>query len=83
MIHIEGPDFAVLLPETDLDGAQLAAEKLGADGATQFGVVVRAGVAAFPEDDVSGSGLLAEAEQALAFARLAQIPVASRTLLLG
>ncbi len=83
VIHIEGPDFAVLLPETDLDGAQIAAEKLGAEGATQFGVVVRAGVAAFPDGEANGPGLLAEAEQALSFARLAQIPVASRELLLG
>jgi hypothetical protein len=71
----------VLLPETDLAGAQIVAEKLSGLGEAEFGLVVRAGVAAFPEDDVTGPGLLAEAEQALSFARLAQITVASRALL--
>lgn len=42
---------------------------------------MRAGIAGFPEDDVTGTGLVAEAEEALSFARIAQITVASRSLL--
>ncbi len=37
--------------------------------------------AVFPEDEVTGSGLMAKAEEALSFARTAHIGVASRSLL--
>lgn len=81
LIHIDGPDFAALLPETELEGARIAAEKLCTVGSSRFGVAVRAGIASFPEDDVTGDGLMAEVDKALSFARVAQIPVASRSLL--
>ena len=81
IIHLQGPDFGALLPETGLEGAQVVAEKLTAIGSELFSTQVRAGIAGFPEDDVTGTGLIAEAEEALSFARVAQIIVASRSLL--
>lgn len=81
VIHLSGPDFGALLPETGLDGAQVVAEKLANLASDVFGTQVRAGIAGFPEDDVTGTGLVAEAEEALSFARIAQITVASRSLL--
>ncbi len=81
LIHIEDADFAALLPETDIEGAQVVAEKVTAAGSERIGTDVRAGVAVFPEDEVTGSGLMAEAEEALSFARTAHIGVASRSLL--
>ena len=81
LIRIENADFAVLLPETDIEGATAVAEKVVALGSEEIGAEVRAGIAVFPEDEVTGSGLMAEAEEALAFARTAHISVASRSLL--
>lgn len=81
LIHMENADFAALLPETDIEGAQVVAEKMVAIGSERVGTDVRAGVAVFPEDEVTGSGLMAEAEEALSFARTAHIDVASRSLL--
>lgn len=81
VIHMAVPDFAVLLPETNLEGAQFVAEKLADAGTELFGTQVRVGIAAFPEDQVTGAGLMHEAQEALSFARTAQIPVASRSLL--
>ncbi len=78
---MEDADFAALLPETDIEGAQVVAEKMVATGSERIGTDVRAGVAVFPEDEVTGSGLMAEAEEALSFARTAHIGVASRSLL--
>jgi len=81
VINMTVPDFAVLLPETNLEGAQIVAEKLADSGTELFGTQVRVGIAAFPEDQVTGAGLMHEAQEALSFARTAQIPVASRSLL--
>ncbi len=81
LIHMENADFAALLPETDIEGAQVVAEKMVAIGSERIGTDERAGVAVFPEDEVTGSGLMAEAEEALSFARTAHIGVASRSLL--
>lgn len=81
LIRIQHADFAAVLPETGVDGAQVVAEKLAAAARERLGVEVRAGIAVFPEDEVTGSGLMAEAEEALAFARTAHIGVASRSLL--
>ena len=66
-----------LLPFT----TAVVAEKLANLASGLFGTQVRAGIAGFPEDDVTGTGLVAEAEEALSFARIAQITVASRSLL--
>lgn len=81
VIRLSCPDFGALLPETGLDGAQVVAEKFANLASDLFGTQVRAGIAGFPEDDVTGTGLVAEAEEALSFARIAQITVASRSLL--
>ncbi len=81
LIHMGGADFTALLPETGLDGAQVVAEKLAAVGQQVLDVEVRAGIASFPEDEVTGDGLIREAEEARDFARTASITVASRNLL--
>lgn len=81
LIHIEGARFAALLPETGVEGAQVVAEKVADVGEELLGQEVRAGIAAFPDDEVTASGLMREAEEALAFAQAASIRVASRSLL--
>ena len=78
---MNGARFAALLPETGVEGAQVAAEKLAAAGEDLLGVEVRTGIASFPDDEVTASGLMREAEEALSFAQAASIRVASRSLL--
>ncbi|PKN81047.1 MAG: hypothetical protein CVU47_08385 [Chloroflexi bacterium HGW-Chloroflexi-9] len=73
--------YLLLLPETPIEGAQVVAEKLAAAAQEILGVEVRCGIAAFPDDEVTSSGLMREAEEALEFARAAAIRVASRSLL--
>ena len=81
LIQMNGARFAALLPETGVEGAQVAAEKLAAAGEDLLGVEVRTGIASFPDDEVTASGLMREAEEALSFAQAASIRVASRSLL--
>lgn len=81
LIQTDGAQFAALLPETGVEGAQVAAEKLAAAGEELLGVEVRTGIASFPDDEVTAAGLMREAEEALAFAHAASIRVASRSLL--
>jgi len=81
LIQTDGAQFAALLPETGVEGAQVAAEKLAAAGEDLLGVEVRTGIASFPDDEVTAAGLMREAEEALAFAQAASIRVASRSLL--
>ncbi len=81
LVRMDGADFAALLPETDLEGAQIVARKLAEAGSEALGVAARAGVATFPDDVVTGEGLLEAAAQARDFARAASLPVASRSLL--
>lgn len=81
LIHLDGARFAALLPETGVEGAQVAAEKVAASGEEVLGQEVRAGIASFPDDEVTPAGLMREAEEALAFAQAASIRVASRSLL--
>lgn len=83
LIHIEGATFAAVLPETPVVGAQIVAEKLVDVGAVVLGGggEVRAGIAGFPDDEVTGQGLIREAAEALHFAEAASIRVASRSLL--
>ncbi len=73
--------FALLLPETPLEGAHVVAEKVCRTALERIAVPVRAGIAAFPDDAANGDALLAEAEQALEFAETAQLLIASRALL--
>ncbi len=81
LIQTSDAVFTALLPETGVEGAQVAAEKLAAAGEELLGVDVRTGIASFPDDEVTAAGLLREAEEALAFAQAASIRVASRSLL--
>lgn len=83
LIHIEGATFAALLPETPVTGAQIVAEKLVDVGEVVLGGggELRAGIAGFPDDEVTGPGLIREAAEALHFAEAASIRVASRSLL--
>lgn len=83
LIHMEGATFAVLLPETAVTGAQVVAEKLVDIGERTLGGggELRAGIAGFPDDEVTGMGLIREADEALHFASAASIRVASRSLL--
>lgn len=83
LIHMEGATFAALLPETPVAGAQVVAEKLVDVGEVILGGGgdLRAGIAGFPDDEVTGAGLIREATEALHFAEAASIRVASRSLL--
>lgn len=83
LIHMEGATFATLLPETPVAGAQVVAEKLVDVGEVVLGGggELRAGIAGFPDDEVTGAGLIREAAEALHFAEAASIRVASRSLL--
>ncbi|MCK9485397.1 MAG: diguanylate cyclase [Dehalococcoidia bacterium] len=81
LIHMEDARFAALLPETGLEGAQVVAEKIVTVGEELLGLEVRTGIASFPDDEVTAAGLMREAEEALAFASIASIRVASRNLL--
>lgn len=77
-----GPSaFTIMLPHTPLDGAQVVATKIIDAVREQSGVALQAGVAEFPEDAATADDLIDEAEQALGFARLASLKVASRKLL--
>lgn len=83
LIHMGGATFAALLPETPVAGAQVVAEKLVDVGEVVLGGggELRAGIAGFPDDEVTGAGLIREAAEALHFAEAASIRVASRSLL--
>ena len=73
--------FTILLPHTPLGGAQTAAAKIVAEIEKTTGVAMHAGIAEFPADAATAGDLIEEADQALGFARLASLKVASRTLL--
>ena len=73
--------FTVLLPHTPLNGAQIVAGKIVSAIEEATSAAIHAGIAEFPEDAATPDDLLREAEQALGFARLAKLKVASRTLL--
>ncbi|MBM4410602.1 MAG: hypothetical protein FJ037_04630 [Chloroflexi bacterium] len=76
-------EIVALLPETPVAGAQVVAEKLVDVGEVILGGggELRAGIAGFPDDEVTGTGLIREATEALHFAMAASIRVASRSLL--
>ena len=73
--------FLIVLPETPVEGAQVAAERLCLEATSRTGLTFRSGVAEFPGDAVTKDDLVAEAEAALEFARNARLTVASRRLL--
>lgn len=73
--------WVMVLPETPLEGAAVAASRIQQELYRSTNIVMRIGLADFPRDAVIGSELLAEADQALAFARAANMLVVDRTLL--
>jgi diguanylate cyclase (GGDEF)-like protein len=69
-----GEEFVLILPETDLDGATLAAGKIceivrqrrfGAAGEEPIRVTVSVGIAVYPEHGATGSTLVKSADAAL------------------
>jgi len=73
--------FAVVLPETPLEGAEVLAARLQAAASNEAGVTLRIGLADFPRDAVTSEALIHEAHEALTFARTADLLVVDRTLL--
>ena len=73
-----GSKFAVILPHTDLDGAQVVAERLRQKAfdifaltrrSSGFDLTISLGIASFPADELAPDGLVRRAEVALATAR--------------
>ncbi len=81
VVQHEAAVFALILPETPVQGATVLAERMADRIQAETQVPVRTGLAEFPEDAVTPDDLINEAEQALEFARLSQLRVASRALL--
>ena len=73
--------FALVLPETPLEGAEVLAARLQASASREAGIMLRIGLADFPRDAVTSEALIAEAREALTFARIADLLVVDRTLL--
>lgn len=71
--------MAVIMPETPLPGARIAAERICQEMA-QAQVEVHLGLAEFPQDGATSESLLAEAEAALEFAKAAGLRIADRSL---
>jgi hypothetical protein len=57
------------------------AARLQASASREAGILLRIGLADFPRDAVTGEALIAEAREALTFARIADLLVVDRTLL--
>lgn len=77
-----GPaNLALIVPGFDVAQADALARELRLGVAAEAGSTVRFGVAAFPHVAGGAAALLEEAEQALTFARLWDLGVASATLL--
>lgn len=73
--------FAAILPETPLEGARIVAERICQSTLEEMGVTARVGIAEFPADAVTGDELITEAEEALEFARAAELRIADRKIL--
>lgn len=77
-----GPaNLALIVPGVDTERADALARELRLGAAADGGVGLRFGVATFPRVGGGAEALLAEAEQALTFARLWELGVASAALL--
>ncbi len=73
--------FMVILPETQQEGARSLAERICEQAAEEVGLVVRVGIAEFPTDAATPEDLITEADEALQFARAAELRIADRKLL--
>jgi GGDEF domain-containing protein len=60
-----GDQFVVLLPETELEAARHAAQRLTAEAAARWGLDLHCGIATFPDQEVTFEGLLERAEAEL------------------
>jgi len=81
IVQLGDGSFALILPETPLEGAEVLAARLQTAASRAAGFVVRIGLADFPRDAVTAEALLQEAREALTFARTADLLVVDRTLL--
>ncbi len=73
--------FAVILPETPVDGARRVAEKICEQVTSELRLTVRVGIAEFPADAVSSEELIAESEAALEFSKTAALRITDRSLI--
>jgi GGDEF domain-containing protein len=72
--------FLIILPETNAEGGEAAAEHLHL--AVKGLLDVHFGLVQCPDDGTAAADLLREAQQALAFAEMANLPLVSRRALL-
>jgi diguanylate cyclase (GGDEF)-like protein len=73
--------FALILPETPLAGAQIVAGRIIRQAEAELGFNIRAGVVEFPADGDDAEALAREADSAAALASSIGLPMASRGLL--
>lgn len=81
IVHLGAGEFALVLPETPLEGAEVLAARVQEAASTASGLTLRVGLANFPRDALSGPALLQEAHEALAYARTGGLLVVDRALL--
>jgi len=74
-------EFALLLPSTPLQGAEVAVERACGEVMRRTQLVVRAGIVHFPSGATTNEELMSEAEAALQLARATGLPIASQRLL--
>ena len=79
-LHGEGR-LAVLLPETPLDGALVAARRIEQSALEDVAIKTRIGAAVFPEDAGTVEALVHEAEAGLELARLEGVGIVERVAL--
>jgi diguanylate cyclase (GGDEF)-like protein len=81
VVDLGDGEVLLVLAETPLGGAETVAWRLRGQFSELLSPSVRVGIAEFPRDAVTESGLMEQVQQALAFARTANIPVVDRSLL--
>lgn len=73
--------WLLILPHTPIDGAQVVAQRLHRLAQAQLHLELYCGIAQFPDDGIDADTLRDEAQAALEFARMNQLPIASTTAL--
>jgi len=81
IVQLGEGEFALVLPETPLEEAEVLAVRVQEAASTATGLMLRVGLASFPRDAVSGAALLQEAREALSYARAAGLFVVDRLFL--
>nr|MBF6592743.1 hypothetical protein [Ktedonobacterales bacterium] len=74
-------DLAILMPQTGLQGALIALDKVRGEASKRDLGAPAAGLAEFPDDGADMEELVTEAEHALQFARESELGIVSRGLL--